>query len=365
MKTLLYLLRKEFLQFKRDKLLPRIAFMYPFLVILVVPLVTTMDVKHVSVGIVDLDGSSLARRIEADMAENSFFSLTRYDSYPAALEAVEWNKCDVILEFPHGMQKSFASTEPRMPHLSANSVNGIKGSLGAQYVVKSVIGSIAEYYPHRAAEAQEKIKVQYKYNPTLNYRHYMIPSLMVMLLIMFCGFLPSLNMVNEKEKGTIEQMNVTPVPTFTFILSKLIPYWILGIVILTITMVIGFIVYGLWPASGLWPVYLASLLFVFVMSGFGVIIANYSQTMSQSMFLMFLIIVIFIFLSDFLTPLNSMPRWAYNLTYAVPPRYYIDIMRSVYLKGTSIGQLAFDYWMLAAMALAINGVAWATYKKQK
>lgn len=365
MKTLLYLLKKEFLQFKRDKLLPRIAFIYPFMVVLVIPLVTTMDVKHVSVAIVDHDGSTLSQRIMADMAENSFFTLTRFDAYPEALESVEWSKNDLILEFPHDMQKSFGNGVPKIPHLFVNGVNGIKGSLGSQYVVKSVSESIRTYFPNLADKSADKIAVQYKYNPTLNYRHYMIPSLMVMLIIMLCGFLPALNLVNEKEKGTIEQINVTPVPTLTFILSKLIPYWILGIIILTITMVIAFAVYGLVPAGGFLTIYLSTLLFVLVMSGFGVIIANYSQTMTQSMFMMFFIIVICVFMSGLITPITSMPEWAYNLTYIVPPRYYIDVMRSVYLKGSSVSQLSVDFIALATMAFVLNILAWLTYKKQK
>lgn len=365
MKTLIYLLKKEFLQFKRDKLLPRIAFMYPFMVILVIPLVTTMDVKHVAVAVVDHDNSSLTQRILSDMAENPFFTLTLYNSYPDALESVEWSKEDLILELPHNMQESFDKGCPDMPHIFANGVNGIKGSLGSQYVSKSLVNSILSFYPAIEEKSVEKISVQYKFNPTLNYHHYMIPSLMVMLIIMLCGFLPALNLVNEKEKGTIEQMNVSPVPTLTFILSKLIPYWILGIIILTITMAVAFIVYGLLPAGSFLTIYLASILFVFVMSGFGVIIANFSHTMSQSMFLMFFIIVICVFMSGLTTPITSMPRWAYNLTYVVPPRYYIDVMRSVYLKGSSISQLSLDFIALTIMAVVLNLMAWITYKKQK
>lgn len=365
MKTLLCLLKKEFLQFRRDRLLPRIAMIYPFMVILVIPLVTTMDVRHVSVAIVDHDASPLSRRIMSDMAENSFFTLTTFNSYPEAMESIEWSRSDVILEFPRQMQRSFAAGNPEMPHLFVNGVNGIKGSLGAQYVVKSVSESIRSYFPDMSDASDDRIAIQYKFNPTLNYRHFMIPSLMVMLIIMLCGFLPALNLVNEKEKGTIEQINVTPVPTFTFIMSKLIPYWILGIFVLTVTMVIAFIVYGLLPAGGFLTIYLASLLFVFVMSGFGVIIANYSQTMSQSMFVMFFIIVVCVFMSGLMTPITSMPKWAYNLTYVVPPRYYVDIMRSVYLKGSSVSQLSLDFIALAVMAIVLNLLAWVTYKKQK
>lgn len=129
-----------------------------------------------------------------------------------------------------------------MPHISANGVNGTKGTLGARYVAESVMRSIAEF---SGADIPQKTSVAYLYNPVLEYRNYMIPALMIMLLIMICGFLPALNLVSEKETGTIEQMNVTPVKTGIFVLSKVIPYWIIGIIDISLAMLIALVIYGL------------------------------------------------------------------------------------------------------------------------
>jgi ABC-2 type transport system permease protein len=192
----------------------------------------------------------------------------------------------------------------------------------------------------------------------------MIPAVMIMLLIMLCGFLPALNLVGEKEIGTIEQINVTPVGKFTFTLAKLIPYWIMGIVVLSLAMLIASLLYGLTPVGSLWSIYLAAALFVLSMSGLGVIIANYSNTMLQTMMLMFFIVMVFVMMSGILTPVDSMPHWAQIVTYFLPPRYLVDIMRAVYLKGSSIPELWTGYAAIALSAVIFDSWAAISYKKQ-
>ena len=267
---------------------------------------------------------------------------------------------DVILEIPEGFQAGVDAGVPAMPHVSANGVNGIKGSLGSRYVVQSVMQTLARY---SGREIKENVSVQYLFNPTLEYRNNMIPALMIILLIMICGFLPTLNLIGEKESGTIEQMNVTPVRPAVFVLSKVVPYWLIGIIDITLGMGIAALVYGLHPAGSLGAIYLAALLFVFVISGIGIIIANFSDSMSQGMFVMFFIVMVFILMSGLLTPITSMPQWAQYITYALPPRYFIDIMRSIYLKATPAAALWPAFASLAAFALAANTLAALTFRK--
>lgn len=198
----------------------------------------------------------------------------------------------------------------------------------------------------------------------LEYRNYMIPALMIMLLIMICGFLPSLNLVGEKEKGTIEQINVTPVGRLSFTLAKLIPYWIFGFVVLSFVMLIAGLVYGLWPDGSPGAIYLAAALFILTMSGIGVTIANKSETMQQAMFVMFFFVMIFVLMSGLITLIDSMPAPAQVITRFLPPRYFVEIMRAVYLKGTTVGELLPNYGVLALFALIFNTLAAIAYKKQ-
>ena len=192
----------------------------------------------------------------------------------------------------------------------------------------------------------------------------MVPALMIILLVLICGFLPGINLVSEKEFGTIEQINVTPVSRFLFTLAKLIPYWIIGFVVLTLAMLLAWWVYGLTPAGSVGAVYLAALFFILTMSGLGIIIANRSSTMQQTMFVMFFFIMIFVLMSGLLTPIESMPAWARAITYLLPPRYFVTVMRAVYLKGASIVELWPQYLALVGYAGLFNAVAALTYKKQ-
>ena len=249
--------------------------------------------------------------------------------------------------------------------ITANGVNALKGSLGSQYMVQTVMGTLAELLAEEGvAPSPDLITVQNRYNPTLDYRAYMIPALMIMLLIMLCGFLPALNLVGEKERGTIEQINVTPVGRLTFTLAKLIPYWIIGLAVLTVAMSLAWLVYGLTPVGAVGAVYLAAALFIVTMSGLGVAIANRSDTMQQTMFVMFFFVMIFVLMSGLITPIASMPGWAQEITYLLPPRYFIGIMRAVYLKGTALGELWGDYAALAGFALVFGMSAILTCRKR-
>ena len=158
--------------------------------------------------------------------------------------------------------------------------------------------------------------------------------------------------------------NVSPVGRMTFVLSKLIPYWIAGLLVLTIAMLIGGLVYGVWPAGSVGAVILAAMLFIIVMSALGIVIASKSATMLQSILVMFAIIMIFQLMGGLFTPISSMPGWAQAITYAVPPRYFIEIVRDIYLKGSTVADLAVPYLTLTAIAAALSLLAALTYKKQ-
>lgn len=357
------LLTKEVLLMRRNPMIPKVLFMMPVAVMLLMPLVASFDVKRVGVAVVDNSNSPLARRIVADMSASEWIVVdTVTSSYSNAINALEHGNVDVILSLPRNLE-----SQPGLIDISANGVNAIKGSLGAQYAAQSASMTIKRWQEEKAggvADSSNQPSVINLYNPTQNYRFFMIPALIGILLIMICGYLPALNLVNEKETGTIEAMNVSPVGKFTFVLSKLIPFWIAGIIISAIGLTIGWIVYDLSLAGSIWSVLLATILFSLTMSGFGVTVANKSSTMMQSILVMFAIIMIFQLMGGLFTPVGSMPHWAQCITYGVPTRYYIDIMRAVYLKGSSISDLAFEFSILAAMGSSLCLLAAATYSKK-
>lgn len=358
------LLVKEVKLMKRNPIIPKIIIAMPILVMLVIPLVANMDVKSVNVTVVDNDHSEISRRIIADLqAANNISVIEDCDNYSEALVTVENGKADVILCIPALFARNLVSS-PLPLAVYANGVNANKGMLGANYVSQSIALTLQQIQRESGLTIELQSSIINRFNPTLNFRNYMIPALMVMLLIIICGFLPALNIAEEKEKGTIEAMNVTPVSRFTFVLSKLIPYWVAGLLVVSIGMLIGRLVYGLAPQSNIALIYLAAILFSLVISCLGVSIANISSTMLQSIFIMFAIIMVFQLMGGLFTPISSMPQWAQYFTYAIPPRYFIEIMRAVYLKGTDFIGLWFQYTALAGYAVLLIILAAITYRKQ-
>lgn len=366
MRAFVGLLRKEFLQILRNAFLPRLIVAFPIMIMLLMPLIMTMDVKNVNVVVVDLDRSTVSRRIVSHIGASEYFSLTGVTAREdVAMQELEKGSADVIVRIPARFEHDMASDAPARISIAANAVNATKGSIGMQYVMQTVALALSELGEEKApASFSDMITVQNRFNPTLNYRHYMIPALMIMLVILLCGFLPALSIVSEKESGTIEQINVTPVGRFTFTLAKLVPYWLIGLFVLAVAMIVARLVYGLAPAGSIWSIYFGAVLFILTISGFSVTVANFSDTMQQTMFVMFFFIMIFMLMSGLITPIDSMPEWAQKITVAFPPRYFVEILRAVYLKGTGIADLWSSFVALGIFAVLFNGMAAVTYRKQ-
>ncbi|MCL2651940.1 MAG: ABC transporter permease, partial [Candidatus Azobacteroides sp.] len=280
----------------------------------------------------------------------------------------EREKADMIVEIRPDFEKDLITAGAADVMISANTVNIIKGGLGSTYmmgIVRDFAGEIRgeKIQSPKAALPVIDIVTQSRFNPFMDYKMFMIPALMVVLMTIVCGFLPALNIVNEKEIGTIEQINVTPVSKLMFILGKLIPYWIIGLGLFTFCLTLAALVYGLVPAGNLLTIYLSVFVYLLVISGFGLIVSNHSSTLQQAIFVMFFFLIILILISGLFTPIASMPDWAQKFTLFNPLRYFIEIMRMAYLKGSSIGHLTKQLLALGTFAVVLNTWAVMSYRK--
>lgn len=364
-----YLIEKEFKQFMRNKVLPKIIFGMPFLMMLVFPWAANQEIRNINLSVVDLDKSSYSRELIQKTTGTGYFRLKNVsESHEQAMVAIEKGEADIILEIPDGFERDFTKLGVSRVSVMANSVNATKGNLGGAYLQSIINDYSSQLSEGGASNVNQKapklsLSMMYRFNPRLVYYDYMIPALMVMLLTMFCGYFMALNIVGEKEIGTIEQMNVSPVSKLTFILSKLIPYWIIGLFVLTLCFLLAYLVYDLVPVGSYMTIYLASVIYILVVSGFGLVVSNYSDTMQQAMFVMFFFLLVFILLSGLFTPIASMPEWAQAITLINPLRYYIYVMRAIYLKGSD----PIDLWepLVVLLVFATVSVSWAiiSYKK--
>ena len=342
-----YLLQKEFLQIRRNSFMPKIIFIFPIMVMCVMPWVMNQEVKNIRVDVVDSDRTSasqqLVHRIEAS---NYFLFNGQKESYAEALKDIELSHADIILEIKDGKYL-----------VAANAVNGTKGSIGSSYL-SQIIGANVQ-----SILAASQPSVLSLYNKGQNYKVFMIPALMGILMMMLCGFLPALNIVGEKERGTIEQINVTPVSKWSFILAKLIPYWIIGLLVLTVCLVLSWLIYGITCQGPLVLIYMLAILLALFFSSFGLIVSNYSDTMQQAMLVMWFFVVCLMLLSGLFTPTRSMPAWAYLTTYVNPMHYFIDAIRTVFVRGGSFLAIAHQVAALAAISAVMSVWAVMSYKK--
>lgn len=359
-----YLLEKEFKQIKRDSFLPRIIFLLPILQLVILPFAANFEMRNINLSIVDNDHSVLSQQLREKVLSSGYFNLVDVSAkYDEALTSIESNKADIILEIPSRFEERLGREGGAEVLIAANAVNGTKGGMGSSYLSSILMDFNQEKGLSTADGQMGGVRVTNLFNPHLNYKIYMVPGIMAFLLTIIGGFLSALNIVSEKEKGTIEQINVTPVPKALFLLSKLIPFWVIGLVLLTIGALVAWLVYGLVPVGHLGIIYLFAAVYLMAFTGFGLAISSISSTQQQAMFTAFFFFIIFLLLSGLFTPISSMPEWAQALTRFNPVRYLVEVMRMVYLKGSSLADMSGHFAIICLFALFFNVLAVLSYRK--
>ena len=338
--SLKYLLQKEVLQIRRNSFLPRLILMFPIMIVCVMPWVMNMEVKNLKVDVVDLDRSQQSQRLVADIQHSRYF--------------------DVVVVIPQDYSKNLTSGQDKPQVLiAANAVNGVKGAMGTAYLSQMVMMNA---YPTQGA-LQEKVTTLPLYNKNQDFKLHIIPALFAIIIMQMTGYLPALNIVGEKEAGTMEQINVTPVKKREFILAKLIPYWGIALFIITVCLLLSWGLYGIVPQGSVLLIYLLSMLLALFFSSLGLIISNYSDTMQQSVFVMWFFVMILMLLSGLFTPTRSMPSWAYLTTYVNPLSYFIEAIRTVFIRGGSLVDITPQ--VLALLGISSVMSLWSVLSYQK
>jgi len=371
MRTLFFILRKEFQQIRRNPAILRIIFVMPAIQLLILPLAADYEVKNVYLTILDHDHSTYSQQFINKIGASGYFVLTGYvDSYQNALHTLEKDEADIIIEIPKNFERDLIRESRSSMAISVNAVNGAKGNIGAAYA--STI--IAEFNNEIRAELIQlprvnpvpMIDVQWsnRYNEHMSYQLYMVPGILVLLLTMVGSFMAALNIVHEKETGTIEQINVSPVKKYQFIMGKLIPFWLLGFVVLTIGLLIARFVYGILPEGNIGLIYLFAAVYLLALLGIGLLVSTYAETQQQAMFISFFFMMIFILMGGLYTSIDSMPYWAQVVTKFNPVSYFIEVMRMIVMKGSSFRDIQSNFLVIGIMAVVFNTWAVLNYRKR-
>jgi len=371
MRTLKFLLRKEFLQIRRDPSILKILFLMPMIQLLILPLAADYQIKNINLGVVDHNHSQYSQRLINKIISSGYFRLRDYQAtFPKALKDIEQNKTDLVLEIPAHFERDLIQENQTPLFVAVNAINGVKAGLGGAYIQ----GIIQDYnqdvrdqwlqYPRFNPQPTIEVTFSDWYNPNMNYRVFMVPGILVMLITIIGSTFASNNIVREKEMGTIEQINVSPIKKTQFILGKLIPFWILAIGILTIGLTIARVVYGIIPVGHYITIYIFASIYLLAILGLGLLMSTYAQTQQQSMLVSFFIIMIFNLLSGLFTPIESMPYWAQILTKFNPVTYFIEVMRMVMLKGSSLADIKNQIFAVLGFAVVFNSWAILNYRKR-
>lgn len=372
MKVLVFILQKEFRQIFRDRIILAMMTFVPIVQLIVFPLAANFDVKSINVAYLDHDHSTYSTNLFNKISSSGYFKVISYaSSHHEALNKIETSEADLILEIPAGFERNLVREGREKVSISVDAINGTKSALAGAYLV-SVIGDFnrnldinikSPAYPATAAMKQIEVTSVNWFNPRAEYKFYMVPGILVLLLTMIGGFISALNIVKEKEIGTIEQINVTPIRKWQFILGKLIPFWIVGLIVFTVGLVAMYVVYGIFPLGSLATLYLFAAVYLVALLGLGLLISTFSNTQLQAMFVAFFFMMIFTMMSGFFTSVDSMPDWARQMSQLTPVTHFIHVVRLIVLKGSSLTYIYIELFYLIAFAIVLNGLAIWNYRK--
>lgn len=370
MRILKFLLIKEFKQIFRNRAILAIILAMPVIQLIILPLAANYEVKNINLAVIDNDHSDYSRDLIQKIVSSGYFRLTGYSqSYNQALRLVEEDKADIVLEIPQNFEKELQRENQQQLFLAINAVNGVKAGLGGGYLstiiqefnrqirIKNTVPDT--FSPMPAIE----ITASNWYNPYLNYRLYMVPGVLAMLVTLVGGFLSALNIVKEKESGTIEQINVSPIKKYHFILGKLIPFWILGNVVFGLGLMVSWIFYGIVPLGSILVLYSFVILYLLAILGFGLLVSTFCETQQQAMLIMFFFIMIFVLMGGLFTSIDSMPDWAKTVSKFNPVSYFIEVMRMIVIKGSSFKDITRHLEIIICFAVVLNTAAVLNYRK--
>lgn len=370
-RTLSILIKKEFLQIFRNKSILAIIFVMPVIQLVILPLAANYEIKDIKIAVVDHDKSTQSRELIRKITASGYFKIMNYgENYNDAYQEVEKDKIDLILEIPNNFEKDLVRENNEKVLIAINAINGTKAGLSASY-----LGQILQNYNQQIQlemnpelETVKKssgleIVPKFWFNETYNYRLSLVPGILAFLVTLIGGYLTALNIVEEKEIGTIEQINVSPIKKRDFILGKLIPFWILSMVAFTIGLLVTIFVYKIQMQGSYLLLYAFISVYLIAILGMGLLASVYSDTQQQSMFMVFFFMMIFILMSGLFTPTESMTDWAKYIAYLNPVTYGVDGVRLIMLKDSSFMDLLPHFGFIIGLAIVV--ISWSVLRYHK
>ena len=371
MKTIIFIIQKEFKQIFRNKGMLPIIFIMPLIQLIILSNAATFEIKNIKFSFIDHNKSSTSRALIDKFKASEYFNMTaEFPSAKTANLAMQKGKVDVILEIPIHFDRDLIREKHAVLSVNINAINGAAAGVENVYITQIIRGFNKSIKIDLLQPSDKKYNIKkiiaipsFWYNQTLNYKTYMVPGILVLLVTMVTLFLSGMNIVREKEIGTLEQINVTPIKKYQFIIGKLFPFWVLGLVLLSVGLTIAKVLFNVPVLGSLLLMYFYTSIYILVILGIGLFISNITETQQQAMFIAWFFMVIFILMSGLFTPIESMPGWAQRITYFNPIKYFVEVMRMVMLKGAGFSDILPQIFKTLLYAVIMNGLAVYGYRK--
>lgn len=385
LRTVGFLLAKEFRQIARDRVMPFQILAIPLIQLLVLANAATFEVRSSQLFVVDESRGPASRALSRDFLASDYFELagTSGTMVPAD-RAMLAGETDAILRIPRDFDRTVAlggvpagsapaaRIAPARVQLLVSGEDGAAAGIIGNYAREIVgrfaaAGSPAETVRSSASEAGPAGPIEIRsrgwFNEALEYEQHMVPGILVVLVTIIGTLLTAMNIVREKEIGTLEQLNATPLRRSEFIAGKLAPFWIIALVELAFGLVLARLVFDLPMRGSLTLLFATGGIYLVVALGIGLWISTLAQTQQQAMFVTYFFLMVNLFMSGLFTPVSSMPGWARAAAELVPLKHFIDISRAVLIKGAGLEAIALPVAVLAVMGAAVFTVALRQYSK--
>ncbi|HEV8236290.1 MAG TPA: ABC transporter permease [Gemmatimonadaceae bacterium] len=380
MRRALILAWAEVLHVVRDRATLAQVLLIPFIQLLVLANAATFEIRDTPLYVVDQDHTSASRGLITRFAASGDFGIVGASPSPElANERLLSGDVTMVLTIPHDFERDLVRNHAATVQLVVNAEKGMAAGIVQFYATRILTRYATELQPElgrgaapsaggeaaprRGAPALD-VRTRAWYNPTLDYKHYMVPGILVALVTLIGTLLTAQNIAREKELGTLEQLNVTPITRGQFIAGKLLPFWVLGMFELGAGLVLGRFVFGVPVVGSVALLFAVSAVYLVAALGVGLWISTIVETQQQAMFVTFFIMMVYLLMSGLFTPIDSMPRWVQIVAELNPVRHFVAISRAVLVKGATLREIEQPFSVLAIFAVAVFGLAVRQYSKR-
>lgn len=377
MRSIFIIISKEFRQIFRNRAMIPIIFFMPIVQLLILANAATFEMKNIKGFIIDNDKSFASREIINKLNSSNYFIITGYsENIEEGEKALLKGSVDFYINIPQSFENNLTKDKASDLLIVINSIDGTKAMLAMAYL-SNIVTELNSNWVQKSTlrlmpqmkqiipEKYRNINLTYShwYNKELDYKTFMVPGLIVLLVTLIGTFLSSMNIAREKELGTNEQLNVTPIKKYQFVIGKLLPFWIIAMFELSFGLSIAYFFYKIPFLGSVWVIFAFASIYLVAMLGIGLLISTMANTQQQAMFISWFFMILFVLLSGFFSPIENMPNWIQNITFFNPIKYFMEVNRLVLLKGAGFAEVQTHFIIIAIFAIVINTFAVLLYKK--